>query len=81
MNLADLDWSRQAGFLSCLFGSEPRIDLAVDFFDFLSCLFGSERSSAHAIKPLAFLSCLFGSEHIQNPDNLVSDVSELPIRQ
>jgi len=49
-------------FLSCLFGSELRLNGDDAFGIFLSCLFGSELERFQQVPVWAFLSCLFGSE-------------------
>ena len=52
----------ESTFLSCLFGSELAVLMAVALIDFLSCLFGSELDDYLYFFEQLFLSCLFGSE-------------------
>ena len=52
----------RAFFLSCLFGSELRLDIYNGCVTFLSCLFGSEHVVVQGYGVYSFLSCLFGSE-------------------
>ncbi len=49
-------------FLSCLRGSERKLELLTVMFFFLSCLSGSEHEHEEQAALQAFLSCLRGSE-------------------
>ena len=50
------------GFLSCLYGSERRLEKRRTGRGFLSCLYGSEPGSLRYLRAARFLSCLYGSE-------------------
>ncbi len=57
-----------AGFLSCLYGSEQVLAGFAGCFDFLSCLYGSERLTPVSRVMVDFLSCLYGSERASHAE-------------
>ena len=63
MNIKVRNMRYRAGFLSCLYGSEPAAPVSAAPLTFLSCLYGSELLLVLFSGCMYFLSCLYGSEH------------------